>query len=229
MLNLHTTTVGGYRVRVVCTERVEGDMHPVRAHPDDLARRQRAVTGTTWPMLDQVHGLGVVRVHSHTAPFPVGDIAVSAAGGSPVAVWAADCAPLALIGSDGRVGVVHAGWRGLSTGVVGAGVSAIAGQGITVDAAVLGPVIHPCCYEFPAAEIARVASSLGCDEANLTGTTSWGTIAFDVPAAVQCALGAQGLSLVACGPCTGCDRRWFSHRRRCDLGRHALIAWSEQL
>jgi copper oxidase (laccase) domain-containing protein len=29
------------------------------------------------------------------------------------------------------------------------------------------------------------------------------------------------------GPCTGCDERWYSYRRRGDVGRHAVVAWTE--
>lgn len=227
MLNLHTTTIDGHHVRVVCTERTDGDMHPERVSADDLARRQRAVTGTTWSMLDQVHGRGVVEMNSQDQALPVGDVAVSPLGGPPVAVWAADCAPLALIGTDGRVAVVHAGWRGLTAGVVDAGFAALEAPGVSVEVAVLGPVIHPCCYEFAPAELARVAASLDCDPKDVTATTSWGTPALDVPAAIGAAVAHHGLDVIARGPCTGCDPRWFSHRRRRDVGRHALIAWSE--
>ena len=56
----------------------------------------------------------------------------------------ADCLPVALAGPD-AAGVVHAGWRGLSGGVLEAGVAAVGGRGPV--AAAIGPGIGPCCYE----------------------------------------------------------------------------------
>lgn len=64
----------------------------------------------------------------------------------PVLAFAADCLPIAIVrvGARRAVAVLHAGWRGLSEGVVDAGVAAL-GDG--EKAAVVGPAIGPCCYE----------------------------------------------------------------------------------
>lgn len=45
----------------------------------------------------------------------VADAVVTAKTGLPVAVVAADCIPIALVGRE-RAGAVHAGWRGMSAG-----------------------------------------------------------------------------------------------------------------
>ena len=226
MHELLTTEVGRWRVRVVATDRSDGDMHPERVAPDLLAARQLAVTGTVWPMLEQVHGTDVVSFPS-LVDAPVGDIAVSRSGGSPVAVWAADCAPVALVGRRGTIAMVHAGWRGLAGGVLDVAVRAANDADGGVAAAVLGPTIGPCCYEFSAADTVVVAAGVGAAADEITGVTAWGTPALDVPAAVGVALARHGLAVAASCPCTGCDERWFSHRRRAEPGRHALVAWSE--
>ena len=64
----------------------------------------------------------------------------------PMLAMSADCLPIAVATTDGRrrLAVLHAGWRGLSEGVVAAGVAAL-GEG--PKAAVIGPAIGPCCYE----------------------------------------------------------------------------------
>jgi len=64
----------------------------------------------------------------------------------PLLAMSADCLPIAVAATDGRrrLAVLHAGWRGLSEGVVAAGVAAL-GEG--PKAAVIGPAIGPCCYE----------------------------------------------------------------------------------
>jgi purine-nucleoside/S-methyl-5'-thioadenosine phosphorylase / adenosine deaminase len=66
--------------------------------------------------------------------------------GRPLLALAADCVPVAIVSSDGRpsLAVVHAGWRGLAAGIVGAAVDAMRPG---AKAAMVGPAIGPCCYE----------------------------------------------------------------------------------
>ncbi len=66
--------------------------------------------------------------------------------GRPLLALAADCVPIAVVtlGLRPAVAVVHAGWRGLVAGVVGAAVEALP-EG--PRAAMVGPAIGPCCYE----------------------------------------------------------------------------------
>jgi YfiH family protein len=154
------------------------------------------------------------------------DAAVTSALGAPVAVHTADCVPLVLL-ADEAVGVAHAGWRGLLSGVVEATVAALGDLGCDPVRirAVIGPSVRPECYEFGATDLDRVAAVYG----DVTrGRTSWGTPALDVPAGVRVALGRSGVTTVDDdGACTGCDRRWFSHRIRSDAGRQAGVAWLE--
>ena len=95
---------------------------------------------------------------------------------------------------------------------------------VVSSAAVLGPVIGPCCYEFGRDDLARSRAGVHASPAAIAGTTLDGTAALDVPAAVRSALDHHAIDLDAVGPCTGCDDRWFSHRVRADLGRHATVA-----
>lgn len=64
----------------------------------------------------------------------------------PMLAMSADCLPIAiaLAGPRRALTVLHAGWRGLSEGVIAAGVAALGGGPM---AAVIGPAIGPCCYE----------------------------------------------------------------------------------
>jgi hypothetical protein len=66
--------------------------------------------------------------------------------GLPMLALSADCLPIAVVTTEGRpaLAVIHAGWRGLSGGVIETGVRAL-GEGR--KAAVIGPAIGPCCYE----------------------------------------------------------------------------------
>ena len=89
----------------------------------------------------QIHSPIVHRAHRGARGEP-GDGLWTDESCVPMLVLSADCVPIAIAG-DGRLAVLHAGWRGLLEGVVEAGVTAIGGG----DAAVVGPAIGPCCYE----------------------------------------------------------------------------------
>jgi hypothetical protein len=226
LIELLRRPVAGRTVVVVATERSDGDVHATGVDPPVLVCRQLASTGRRWVMLDEVHGTNVVMAGPDDVATPqtpvagVGDVLVGT-GDPALAVWVGDCAPVVLIGDD-RIVACHAGWRGLAAGVLDVAVDAAGGR----STAVLGPCIHPCCYEFGAADLAVVASALGVDPATITGTTTVGTRALDVPAAVLQGLTRRGVDVDVAGSCTRCDDRWFSHRRG-DAGRHAVVVWTE--
>ena len=110
---------------------------------------------------------------------------MSRAGGSPVAVWAADCAPVALVGRRGTIAMVHAGWRGLAAGVLDVAVRAVNDADGSVVAAVLGPTIGPCCYEFSAADISGVGAGVGAADPILVSTKFTGRLILAPPAEKQ--------------------------------------------
>jgi len=217
----------------VVTECSDGDVHPEFVDLDTLWQRQLAITGNRWVMLDEVHGVDVVAVDSLTSvAWPLagtGDVLLAEQSSETLAVWVADCAPLALFGANGTTRVVaHCGWRGLADGVIDVAVDALESTGTQVAAAVLGPCIQPCCYEFGAAELELVARGVGVSPSDVTGSTSWRTPALDVPAAVTAGLARRGIEIDVAGACTGCDQRFRSHRRRAELERHALVVWFEE-
>lgn len=217
---------------VTTSTRTDGDMHPHRTAPSDLGRRRRALVDLPWTMLDQIHGVGTVTVdHPGAGDGATGDVVVLDCDDAAVGVWAADCAPVAVIAPDGVVALVHAGWRGLAAGVLAAACDAV-GVGVggrRPGVAVLGPCIRACCNEFGRSDLDAVAAGCGLRAEQVTATTSWGSPALDVPAAVRAALQERTVMLVDEASCTGCDQRWFSHRRRHDLGRHVTAVWREAI
>ena len=224
---LRDYSVAGRQVRIVATGRDDGDMHPRRVPRAQLVARQVRATGRRWVMLDEVHGVDVVAVSNRDARSPiagVGDVVVSSDTDLGLAVWTADCAPIFLLADDGTTVGAHGGWQGLAAGVVDVAVDTVRRAGGGVVAAVIGPVIGPCCYEFGTDDLALVARGVHASTREISARTVDGKIALDVPAAVRAALGRRGVELDAVGPCTGCDDRWFSHRIRGDLGRHATVA-----
>ncbi len=214
---------GGRTARVRFTTAADGDLAVIRPGPAlDAARR--ALSPRAWTYLHQVHGATVVEV---TRPGEWAgadaDAAVTTASDTLLAVHTADCAPIALVADEGVVGAVHAGWRGLAAGVIDAAISRMRALGARSLQAVLGPSIHPVCYEFGADDLERGVAR--CGEV-ARGVTADGRPALDVPAAVRAALDRAGVRLVGGeAPCTACDERFFSHRARGDTGRQALLVW----
>lgn len=183
------------------------------------------VPSRPWTWLHQVHGAGVVTVRrpGEHAGAPA-DAAVTATPGCVLMVRTADCAPIVLRAGD-AVGVVHAGWQGLSAGVVAAAATALRVLDPRAPmTASVGPCIRAGCYEFGAADLDQIAARWG---ATVRATTLWGTPALDLVAGVRRALDEVGATTDDTAGCTACDDRWFSHRARAEPERFATFAWLE--
>ena len=167
-----------------------------------------------WISLHQVHGARVypADIAGPTAgrPAPEADAAVSAESDAVLSVLTADCAPVALV-APGVIGAVHAGWRGVLAGVLEAAVAEIRQRSAGPITAVIGPCIHPECYEFSAADLEPIAARLGPEVA---GQTADGQMALDLQVAVALALTEVGVTdITDVGVCTACSADHFSHRR----------------
>ncbi len=227
------------RVRAVVTTRVGG----ISAEPyasfnlaihvgDDAAavreNRRRLHHALALPAepawLEQVHGTGVA-VLPGAAQSPA-DAAVTFSRGQVCAVLVADCLPVFLAARAGdRVGIAHAGWRGLAAGVVEA---AIAALDCEPDGLVawLGPSIGPRAFEVGAevrdAFLARDTGAAAAFQAGRPGR--W---LADLPALARRRLAAAGVTEVGGGDlCTHADAaRFYSFRRDGATGRMAALAW----
>lgn len=99
-----------------------------------------------WATVRQVHGTRVVDVSRPGQVEKEADALFTGVAGLPVAVMAADCAGV-VVGGRGGVGVAHAGWRGVSAGVVVSLMEAMRSAGVGLAWAAVGPFIGPCCFE----------------------------------------------------------------------------------
>jgi purine-nucleoside/S-methyl-5'-thioadenosine phosphorylase / adenosine deaminase len=182
--------------------------------------------------VEQVHGSAVVvlRGPGSEGPGPararcagVADALVTGSPANGLAVLVADCAPLALASPEGIFGAVHAGWRGVSEGVVEHAVAAMRELGASSVTGVRGPCIRACCYEFSTADLDGVVARYG---PSVRGRATSGAAALDLPAAVSAALDAAGAAEGGgVDECTACGEGYFSHRARRDRGRQALLVW----
>lgn len=177
--------------------------------------------------LRQVHGRDVLELSGEPAPDePEADAAVTSAPGRVLAVLTADCLPvLFCAASGGRVGVAHAGWRGLAAGVLEAAVEALGrppaellawiGPGIGQDAYEVGPQVRAACIA-------------GHPEAGPAFRPAEGDRwRLDLAGLARAQLEALGVGRVYGGRwCTASDpARFFSHRRDGRSGRMATLVW----
>ena len=215
--------LGAHTARVHVTDVHSGDMRPDQC-PSVLRERRLAIAAEPWTWLRQVHGAGVLTVDApgqHAGA--EGDAAVTARAGVVLSVLTADCVPIAVVGDTGQLGVIHAGWRGLVSGVVHTACEALRGLGASDLYAVLGPCIRACCYEFGERELATFEQRFG---STVRARSRSGTPALDLPAAVRTALGEQGAEVIFdTAPCTGCSADLFSHRVNGTAERQAMVAW----
>jgi hypothetical protein len=174
--------------------------------------------------LEQVHGIRVVALPG-ISEVPA-DAVVAFTRGSVCAVLVADCLPVFLAGRDGRrVGVAHAGWRGLAAGVVEATVAALECEPGELFAW-LGPSIGPAAFEVGGevrdAFLAHDAGSAIAFRAGREGR--WFA---DLPALARRRLAGAGVGAVFGGElCTHSDpARFYSYRRDGATGRMAALAW----
>jgi len=198
-----------------------GDFHLESDRDSLTASRQSFVPGV-WSQPNEVHGVRVREVHrlgDHDGAEC--DALVTGLRDAVLGIWVGDCVPVALVGDGGRLGGVHAGWRGAQLGVLQA-----AARAVGLDAplhAYVGPCIHPCCYEFGERDLAALAEQFG---ASVIGATGWGTPALDMPALVAAALSPLGVTVHDVSVCTGCNESlYFSHRRRAERGRQVMAVW----
>jgi hypothetical protein len=160
---------------------------------------------------------------AHWSP-PEADALLSPDGSQALAVLVADCVPIVLADRSGPgTAVVHAGRRGVLTGVVPNAVAGLHAHGARELTAWIGPSVCGRCYEVPAGMRDEVAAAVPASYAQ----TRQGTPALDLPAAVRQQLREAGVEVAAVpsGSCTLENPRLFSHRREPGAGRLAGLVW----
>ncbi len=233
---------------VVTTRRLPGNSQPpfdafnlglrsgesegtVRANRELLVRALGLPSAPRW--LRQVHGTNVVtfervsvQAGEETADEPEADAGITREPGAVLAILSADCLPILLCAEDGsEIAALHAGWRGLSAGVIEACVTRMHTPPARLMAW-LGPAIGPQSYEvgdevrtaFVAADEGAVAAFAPSRPAH------WRC---DLNALAHRRLVALGVSRVHGGGFdTLTDPRFYSYRRDRDRsGRFASLIY----
>lgn len=233
-------------VRAVCTTRLGGfsaapfDSLNLGGHVGDdpvlVARNRAAVrraldlpSDPAW--LEQVHGVQVVDLAGLSPGPDVGalcvDASVARGAGAVCVVMTADCLPVLFCDRSGhRVAAAHAGWRGLSAGVLEQTIQAM---GVRPEdlMAWMGPAIGPDAFEV-GDEVREqfVSADPGAAAAFEPGAAPAKWMA-DIYALARRRLRRAGVGEVYGGGfCTVTDAdRFFSYRRDGRTGRMASLVW----
>jgi YfiH family protein len=243
------------QVRAVCTTRAGGvsgapwDSCNLGTHVGDVpahVQANRALLQSTLAakavFMDQVHGQTLLALDDSTADGQQADGAFATRKGLACTVMVADCLPVLLCDTQGRmVAAVHAGWRGLA-GQGGVGVlenildrfRALApvqyAQPAIKIIAWMGPCIGPTAFEVGdevrAAFVQTHPQANSCFQPGAPG--KWWA---DLPGLARQRLADLGVTDVygndGSAPwCTvGNPSRFFSHRRDRVSGRQAACIW----
>jgi YfiH family protein len=178
-------------------------------------------------LVDQVHGARVFIADSSSPSRGRDQADAVVLGNANVGgVRIADCVPV-LVGDlfTGRAAAIHAGWRGIEAGVVGAGLAAL-GDSRRARVAAIGPCIGPCCFEVGADVAARIAAAAGDPEVIVS--TAGDKAHVNLRLAVRAQLRTHGMGqfdIEDVEGCTFCDKeRFFSFRRDGEnSGRHLAV------
>jgi YfiH family protein len=207
-----------------------GDDVDVVAHNrNELIERFALPSPPRW--LRQVHGKAVVRfdgneVAATTTDEPEADAAITSVPGIVLAILTADCLPVVFAAGDGsEVAAAHAGWRGLSAGVLETTVAAMQTSPDAIRAW-LGPAAGPVAYEV-GEEVFAAFIDRDPRAAIAFAPTRPGHWRVDLYALARQRLADVSVTRVSgSGLCTISDpRRFYSHRRDQRTGRMATLVW----
>ncbi len=194
--------------------------------------------------LEQVHGADVIVADALCAPScerasstlpesasprrPRADASVTREANVVLAVRAADCLPVLFVERGGSViGIAHAGWRGLASGVLENTIAVMNCRPARI-VAWFGPAIGRSAFEVGAdVRDAFLHSDSGAQAAFIEG--SQGKWFADLEALARMRLSRAGVtSTHGGGMCTMSDpARFFSFRRERATGRMAAFLWRE--
>lgn len=201
-------------------------------HVEQNRARLRALLPAEPHWMRQVHGARVIEARRSEGEQEA-DACIARAPGEVCAVLVADCLPVLLCDSRGGVvAAAHAGWRGLSHGVL-ENTAAATGSAAEDLLAWLGPAIGPDAFEVGSdvleAFAAADAGSAACFRPKPPGPRGEPKWFADLYALARRRLAAAGVHAVFGGAlCTASDpRRFFSHRRDRRTGRQAALVWLE--
>lgn len=202
-----------------------GDVAEAVAENRNLLLRDLGCSNIQW--LTQVHGTQCLHAsHASVVSAPEADAAWTEEPGLAVAVLTADCLPVVLAAADGSaVAVAHAGWRGLTSGVLEATLRNLPKPAAEL-VAWIGPAIGRARYEVGEDVLIAARRASAATEGFFSPGNVPGKYQFDLAGLARYTLEQLGVAEVRGGEiCCASDARFFSYRRDGVTGRMATLAW----
>ena len=224
-----TTRAGG----VSCGEYASMNLGSGSGDDPASVARNRAIVREHLPAaprwMVQVHGNAVADLDIlREVDVATADAATSGTPGRVAVVLTADCMPIFFCDERGtRVGVAHAGWRGMAAGVIENTVRSMAAEPSAI-LAWMGPAIGPADFEVgPEVREAFVAADARAGDAFVPHKP--GKYLADLYALARQRLQRAGVRRIHGGGfCTYREAdRFFSYRRERKSGRMGAFIWME--
>lgn len=205
-----------------------GDQLEAVARNRQIVQRTLALPGSpVW--LSQVHGTNVV--DAAVAPEGVvADGSFTQGAGVVCAVMTADCLPLFLCNQRGdKVAILHVGWRGLSNGVIEAGLRQFAVPCRDLIASA-GPAIGPRAYEVGQDVYAQFVVSQCDTKEGFEPSDRDGYWLMNLYKLVEIRLRRLGVDKIfITNECTYTQAEdYFSYRRERQCGRMVSLIWIDE-
>ncbi len=217
-----TTRHGGYS-----TGSYSGFNLAVHVGDDESAvkrNRQQLMDLLTLPSpplwLNQIHSDAVVNADAISSGQDADGIYTNSQA-KVLCIQVADCLPILISDEDGtEVAAVHAGWRGLASGVIRNTVSLFKHKQLT---AWIGPGIGPCHYEVDN----KVTAAFANYEKHINAGRDAEHYQLNLDGIANDQLSEAGVkNISSCNECTYCSaEKYFSYRRDGDCGRMAALIW----
>lgn len=189
----------------------------------------RAVLPAEPAWLAQVHGTTIVDA-AGLSDVPEADASFAIAKGVVCAIMTADCLPVLFCDRTGRVvAAAHAGWRGLSAGILEKTVSRMRAADAGEIMAWLGPAIGPEYFEV-GEDVRQAFVAHDASASAAFKPIAGGKYLADITMLARGRLRNAGVHCISGGGfCTvGDARRFFSYRRDKVTGRMASLIWLKQ-
>lgn len=202
----------------------------VNDQPDNVVRNRTCLVSElalpaepSW--LEQVHGSDIVRIDQSPGQHRA-DGSMTCSDGLVCVVMTADCLPVLLCNRSGTaVAALHAGWRGLASGILEKGVDMVHGDDAVL--AWMGPAIGPDRFEVGEEVIEQLSATGNSNNDWYRPANRAGKFFVDLYSLARDRLIKSGVEEVSGGGlCTFTDdRHFYSYRRQGQCGRMASLVW----
>ena len=183
----------------------------------DNRRRLQSLLPTDPLWLNQNHGIQVTDSEDFNVD---SDAIISSQKNKVLAILTADCLPILVAGKN-EIAAIHAGWRGLSAGIVEHAFSRL--KESPADCRVfLGVCIQSCCFEVGRDVLSAFA---GFESAFSTVNGRFFLNLQEVATLKLCKIGVLKEHIVKESACTACDGRFFSYRKTKTIARQATFIY----